>query len=111
MSEKHCLPFNRVVVSHLVLGVAFVLVYGRPVSAQSIWAPADTVNYSDSTTAATIILARARHYHRDSIIRNYSAIATTRLDAGIGRRRFGFIPPFMASEIVSRVDWQYPNDP
>ena len=80
-----------------------------PLLAQYTWSPADTVNYSDSTTAATVILARARHYHRDSIIRNYSAVVTTRLDAGIGRRTFGFIQPFVAAETVSRVSWQYPD--
>lgn len=93
--------------------VFFFLFFAQPATvanSQEIWSPSDSSVYSDSATAATVILARARHYHRDSIIKNYSAIATTRADAGIGKRRFGLIPPMLATETVSRVSWQYPND-
>ncbi|MFQ5552050.1 MAG: hypothetical protein ACE5FJ_12525, partial [Gemmatimonadales bacterium] len=97
------------------LGVAtfaLVIVMSVPsrISGQTIWDPRDSITYVDSTTAAVITLARARHYYRDSIIRNYRAITRTRIDAGLGRGRYAFIPPFIAMETVAEVAWQFPGE-
>ena len=74
------------------------------------WESSDTTTYFNETTAVAVTHARARHYYRDSVIHDYSATVRTRLDAGLGKRRFARIPRFMARETTSRVHWESPDD-
>ena len=74
------------------------------------WESADTTTYYNEATAVTVTHARARHYYRDSVIHDYSATVRTRLDAGLGKRRFARIPRFMARETMARVQWEAPDD-
>jgi len=70
----------------------------------------ETATFSDATTAELYARARVRHIRQDSLVRDYSAIVETRVDATAGRSRFSRLTTLMVRETVARVTWQAPND-
>jgi hypothetical protein len=66
--------------------------------------------YADAATAALLTRARARHRHQDSLVRDYQATITTRLDVSAGRSRFARQFPLAAHETAGRLTWRRPND-
>ena len=70
----------------------------------------DTTTYKDRATAELVARAQARHAVQDTLVHDYSAVVTTRLDAGFGQRRFSIIPPILAMETVARLVWERPNN-
>ena len=70
----------------------------------------DTTTYANRATADLVALARARHLRQDSLVRDYRAVITTRMDASAGRSRFARMLPLIAHETVARVTWRRPND-
>lgn len=70
----------------------------------------DTTTYADAATAELVALARLRHQRQDSLVRDYRALVTTRVDASVGRSRFARLLPLIAHETAARVTWRRPND-
>ena len=70
----------------------------------------DTTTYADAATEALIVQGRGRHAYQDSLVRDYSASVTSRIDVGFGRSRFARIPPIVAHETAARITWSLPND-
>lgn len=70
----------------------------------------DTSTYADAATEELIHQARQRHEYQDRLVRDYTALVRTRIDAGFGRSRFARIPPILAHETAARVTWALPND-
>lgn len=70
----------------------------------------DTTTYKNRATEALVARAQARHAVQDTLVHDYSALVTTRLDAGFGKRRFSIIPPIVAMETVARLVWERPNN-
>lgn len=70
----------------------------------------DTLTYRDAATEALVARARARHLRQDSLVRDYRADVTTRLDFSVGRSRFAAQRPLLAHETRARVTWRQPND-
>lgn len=66
--------------------------------------------YADAATAALVATARERHLRQDSLVRDYSALVTTRFDASAGASRFARMTPLLAHESVARATWRSPND-
>src|ERR1051326_2724575 len=70
----------------------------------------DTGTYADQETAALVSRARHRHSFQDTLVHDYQALVRTRIDAGVGRSRFAFVHPIVATETAARVTWALPND-
>jgi hypothetical protein len=66
--------------------------------------------FSDATTAELYARARVRHIRQDSLVRDYTAMVDTRVDAAGGRSRFARLTTLMVRETVARVTWRQPND-
>ena len=66
--------------------------------------------FSDATTAELYARARVRHIRQDSLVRDYSAMVDTRVDAAGGRSRFARLTTLMVRETKARVTWRAPND-
>jgi hypothetical protein len=87
------------------VGVGLLVLLAGALGAQT-----DTTTYVDAATRALIARARARHLHQDSLVRDYQARITTRLDVSAGRSRFARQFPLIAHETTGRVSWRRPND-
>ena len=70
----------------------------------------DTATFSDANTAELYARARVRHIRQDSLVRDYTALVDTRVDAAAGRSRFARLTTLMVRETVARVTWRQPND-
>lgn len=70
----------------------------------------DSVPFADAATAALVARARERHEHQDSLVRDYQATVTTRIDVSAGRSRFARQFPLVAHETTARLTWRRPND-
>ena len=66
--------------------------------------------FSDAATAELYARARVRHIRQDSLVKDYTAMVDTRVDAAGGRSRFGRLTTLMVRETVARVTWRQPND-
>ncbi|HEX9727505.1 MAG TPA: hypothetical protein VGA37_03240 [Gemmatimonadales bacterium] len=66
--------------------------------------------FADRSTEELVGRARARHVHQDSLVRDYRAQITTRMDAAAGRSRFARMLPLLAHETAGRITWRRPND-
>lgn len=66
--------------------------------------------FSDATTAELYARARVRHIRQDSLVRDYTAMVDTRVDAAGGRSRFARLTTLMVRETKARVTWRAPND-
>ncbi len=70
----------------------------------------DTATFQDAATAQLYALARARHIHQDTVVRDYAASVRTRLEASAGKSRFARQTTLMAHETMARITWKAPND-
>jgi hypothetical protein len=86
-------------------GAALLCLLAAPAAAAHSQNP-----YADRATQALVDAARARHQHQDSLVRDYRATVTTRIDASAGRSRFARQFPLIAHETRGRLAWRYPND-
>ena len=66
--------------------------------------------FSDARTAELYARARVRHIRQDSLVKDYSALVETRVDAAGGRSRFARLTTLMVRETVARITWRAPND-
>src|SRR5437016_2142096 len=75
------------------------------------WAQAgDTTTYADQATERLVDLARRRHDFQDTLVHDYQALVRTRIDAGVGRSRFAFVHPIVATETAAQLTWALPNN-
>ena len=70
----------------------------------------DSVTFQDAATANLYALARQRHIHQDTLVRDYQASVLTRLEASAGKSRFARQTTLMAHETMARITWKRPND-
>ena len=71
---------------------------------------ADSATFQDAATADLYALARQRHIHQDTLVRDYRASVHTRLEASVGKSRFARQTTLMAHETMARITWKMPND-
>ena len=71
---------------------------------------ADSATFQDAATAELYVLARQRHIHQDTLVRDYQASVHTRLEASVGKSRFARQTTLMAHETMARITWKMPND-
>ena len=71
---------------------------------------ADSATFQDAATAELYALARQRHIHQDTLVRDYQASVHTRLEASVGKSRFARQTTLMAHETMARITWKMPND-
>ena len=71
---------------------------------------ADSATFQDAATAELYALARQRHIHQDTLVRDYRASVHTRLEASAGKSRFARQTTLMAHETMARITWKMPND-
>ena len=69
-----------------------------------------TATFSDAATAELYARARVRHIRQDSLVKDYTAIVDTRVEAAGGRSRFSRLTTLLVRETVARVTWRRPND-
>lgn len=70
----------------------------------------DASAFSDPSTAVLFARARVRHIRQDSLVRDYRARIHTRIEATVGRSRFGRLTSLFVHETEATVAWQTPND-
>ena len=70
----------------------------------------DTATYANPATLEIMQLARERHRFQDTLVHDYQATITTRMEIRAGRSIFARLRPLWVHETRAQVRWQRPNE-
>ncbi|MEX1049980.1 MAG: hypothetical protein WEC54_00385, partial [Gemmatimonadales bacterium] len=70
----------------------------------------DTATYANLETLELLQIARERHRAQDTLVHDYQAVVTTRMEVRAGRSLFARLRPLWVHETRARVAWHAPND-